>query len=441
MDESGTGGWPKRPFAAWCVRALIAGVPIGACIETGYVVSRLLPHPLGVPGHIVWLLAVLACSAVVFVAVQRAARRFLPLAMLLRLSLVFPDKEAPSRFGMALRAGSPRLLRAWALQESENGGPLDAGRQAEIVLSMVSALGVHDRKTRGHSERVQAFTGLMATELGLSTQAEQRLRWAALLHDIGKLAVPAEIINQPGRPDDEAMQIIRRHPLEGARIAEPLASWLGEWRHGIDQHHEKYNGTGYPFGLAGHEISLAGRIVSITDAFETMTAVRSYKKAMSVPAARAELVRDAGSHFDPEMVRSFLTISIRRLRWTAGAFAGLAELPLIGVLPRAGTAVLAIGALAIPGVLPAVPTQQPASAREQAANTASPQSPIVEPSPPAVTTAPPATTSPQPPADDSTTIAPEQLINQLLAPLGIQLAALPAVPTLPDTTLGHVLNP
>src|SRR5437773_590505 len=76
MRESATGVWPRRAFAAWCVRALIVGVPIGACIGTGVVVSRWLPHPLGIPGHVLWLVGVLACSAVAFVAVQRVARRF-----------------------------------------------------------------------------------------------------------------------------------------------------------------------------------------------------------------------------------------------------------------------------------------------------------------------------------------------------------------------------
>src|ERR1700694_68100 len=144
----------------------------------------------------------------------------------------------------------------------------------------------------------------MAESFALPPYAIDRLRWAALLHDIGKLTVPAKILNLPGRPSASELRTIRRHPVEGARIAEPLASWLGEWRHAIDQHHERFDGTGYPVGLSGTDISLAGRIVAVVDAFETMTAVRSYKKAISVRDARTELVGSAGNHFDPKIARS-----------------------------------------------------------------------------------------------------------------------------------------
>ncbi len=389
--------WVARPAEAWCLRAVAYAVPVGVSIGTGVAASRLLANPSGIAAHVVWLLGILAASTVALVLVERAARRLLPLAMLLRLSLVFPD-QAPSRFAMALRAGNPRRLKAWAQREIQPAAPASAQSQAETVLSLVAALNAHDHRTRGHSDRVQALTELVGVEMRLSPAARDRLRWGALLHDIGKLAVPAEILNDPGRPGPEALETIRHHPQEGLRIAEPLASWLGDWRHAIDQHHEQYDGTGYPAGLAGTDISLAGRIVALTDAYETMTAVRSYKKATSVHDARAELVRCAGTHFDPRVVRCFLGISMARLRWRAGIVAGLAELPLVGLFPRAvalaassaeltgpavgvlGAALFGLGALTLP-VASQAQTHNPTRPPRPVVSTATLTSPATESSP------------------------------------------------------------
>ena len=102
---------------------------------------------------------------------------------------------------------------------------------------------------RGHGERVRALTDLIADELDLSTDDRDRLRWSALLHDIGKIAVHPDILNKPGKLDDEEWEIIKNHPLEGARLTAPLAGWLGQWANTIAEHHEKFDGSGYPFGL------------------------------------------------------------------------------------------------------------------------------------------------------------------------------------------------
>jgi putative nucleotidyltransferase with HDIG domain len=283
--------------------------------------------------------------------VERLARRTLPLAIMLQLSLVFPD-HAPSRFALARRAGNPRVLKDRIQVAREKGIDDDPSRAAEEIISLVGALSAHDRKTRGHSERVRAFTDLIAEELKLSEADRDRLRWAALLHDIGKLRVPTRILNKPGKPDPHEWAVLEGHPEAGAILAAPLLPWLGEWASTIAQHHERYDGKGYPNRLAGDSISLGARIVSVADSFEVMTAARSYKKPMSVPAARAELARCVDAQFDAVVVRAFFSISLGRLWWKVGPAAWVAVTPLLGWLQRtAGQAAIAARSAAILVVL------------------------------------------------------------------------------------------
>jgi hypothetical protein len=220
--------------------------------------------------------------------------------------------------------------------------------QAETVVVLVGILGLHDKRTRGHSERVRAFTDLLTSELGLDESARMRLRWAALVHDLGKLAVPATLLNSPRILDDEGWDLMRRHPQEGVRLLGGLLPWLGEWGGAVAEHHERYDGTGYPLGLSGEQISYAGRIVALADSFEVMTSARSYKQPRSAAWGRAELTRCAGTQFDPALVRAFLGISIGRLRWVLGPVTWLAELPFVATADRAGQTVkvASVGALA-----------------------------------------------------------------------------------------------
>ena len=138
---------------------------------------------------------------------------------------------------------------------------------------------------------------------------------------------------RPGRPTDEEWQFIRSHPELGARLAEPLRAWLGEWADAISDHHERWDGKGYPRGIEGDDISLAGRIVAVADVFDVITSARSYKEPGDAVAARDEIARCAGAQFDPRVVRAFLSISLGRLRLAMGPLSWLAQAPILGRMP------------------------------------------------------------------------------------------------------------
>ncbi len=336
------------------LRAAIVLLPGLGSLASVAVVSRFVPAPTDqAPAlAVLRLLALLALAAAVAYAVQRGVRRLTPLVMLLQMSLLFPGR-APSRFRLARRACSTDIGAALNPRTGD-----DAAAVAERVVGLLAALAAHDRHTRGHSQRVQVLAEMLALELGLSRSERGRLRWAALLHDIGKLSVPAAVLAKPSALADDEWARVRAHPEEGARLCGPLLDWLGEWGDAIAQHHERYDGSGYPHGLAGADISTAGRLVCLVDAYETMTAARPYKKPLATRDARAELARCAGTHFDPAMVRAFLAISLPRLLWASGPVSFLVQLPFLplvqagsrtaaAALTAAGTGLVAGGAAVV----------------------------------------------------------------------------------------------
>jgi putative nucleotidyltransferase with HDIG domain len=219
----------------------------------------------------------------------------------------------------------------------------DRAKAAEIIISLASALSVHDPKTRGHAERVRAYTDLLAEELGIPAEDANKLRWAALLHDIGKLRVPSEILNTDIPLTEEQWRIVKSHPIEGMKVSARLIEWLGPWANAIAHHHERWDGGGYPYGLSGNDIAYGARIVTVADAYDAITAHRSYKDPMSPEAARQELAANAGTQFDPKVVRALLSISIGRIRWVMGPAAWLSQIPFIGGFERLGRDMATVG--------------------------------------------------------------------------------------------------
>jgi putative nucleotidyltransferase with HDIG domain len=259
----------------------------------------------------------MSASTLALVLTGHVARRLLPLSLLLRVGVVFPD-ATPRRFGVALRAVRPR-------KGDDHHGPASA-------LGMLAALLTHDRRTRGHSERVAAYALLIADELGLDEVARNEVRWAGLLHDVGKIDVPCEILNKPGGLDQHEWAVMSSHPVAGVACVEPLQPWLGDALQAVDGHHECWDGSGYPRGIPAGNLPLSTRIMALANAVKTMTTARPYKSPMSMHEARAEVASCAGSQFDPAVARAFLGVSVPQLWRVAGPLACLAQAPLLSVV-------------------------------------------------------------------------------------------------------------
>jgi putative nucleotidyltransferase with HDIG domain len=317
--------WRRHPTAAAVIDVVAVVVPLLAAIAVAVLFASLVPAPQGGFGRLAWWILVAIVAAGALTIGDRFTRRLLPLTSLLRLSMVFPDR-APSRFAVALRAGTVRNLEGRLATLGRDGLDQEPARAAATILTLASAMRRHDRATRGHSERVRAFTDLLAEELELDPDDRDRLRWSALLHDIGKLGISTGVLHKKGQLDAHDWELIHAHPVVGAKVAAPLRDWLGEWADTIEQHHERWDGEGYPHHLAGEQISQGARIVAVADAFEVMTAARSYKRPMDAVAARAELAGCAGSHFDPVVVRAFLNVSLGRINKVLGPVASVGAL-------------------------------------------------------------------------------------------------------------------
>jgi len=322
--------WVGRPVLAGLLRTGLALVPLVAAVTFSAVVDAMVGPQQTWGGRIAFWLVLVAAGSTVALLVERLARAFLPIPFLLRLTLVFPD-QAPSRYKVARAAANPARLRKIA-----EDGAGDASTAASQVLSLITRLAHHDKHTRGHSERVRVFSDLIAEQMGITGLDRDKLRWGALLHDVGKMTVPASILNKTGRPSAAEWAVLQGHPTAGREQAGPLYGWLGPWAGGITEHHERWDATGYPLRLGGEAITLAGRIVAVADSYETMTAARSYKKPMATRYARQELVDCSGTQFDPQVVRAFLAVSLPRLLWRVGPLSFLLHLPFLVRLQSGG---------------------------------------------------------------------------------------------------------
>lgn len=187
-------------------------------------------------------------------------------------------------------------------------GRADAFRHVEVptVRSLLSALRSHDPYTYRHSLRTVRLSVLLGRACGISAHAHLRiLSLGALAHDLGKILIPGGVLHKEGRLTEAEWAAVRRHPLDGARLLISVAASEGVCRVAAE-HHERWDGRGYPAGLSGERIDFNARLVAVADSFDAMTSARAYGPAVGYEEAAEELERCAGTQFDPEVVNTFL---------------------------------------------------------------------------------------------------------------------------------------
>jgi len=172
------------------------------------------------------------------------------------------------------------------------------------LKALTAALEARDQETHGHSERVVSYSMRLGREYGLDGERGRALEFGSLLHDIGKIGVPDLILRKPGKLTSDEWVFMRQHPLHGQQILRGIEFLEGASRV-VAQHHEKWDGSGYPLGLREEEIDVCARIFAVADAFDAITSDRVYRKGKSYQAAADELDAWAGKQFDPKVVEAF----------------------------------------------------------------------------------------------------------------------------------------
>jgi response regulator RpfG family c-di-GMP phosphodiesterase len=188
-----------------------------------------------------------------------------------------------------------------------DGSPLDPPRTIEFLEVLAETIETKDRFMRGHARRVALYAGLLADRLCLSAQDHEHVRIAAFLHDLGKVGVPTDLLLRAGALDANERHLVEQHPEIGARLIKPLdipAAVSLAIRH----HHEWWDGSGYPDGLAGEDIPLAARIIGVADAFDAMSCDRPYRRALARQVINDEFKHFGGRQFDPNLAKEILLL-------------------------------------------------------------------------------------------------------------------------------------
>jgi putative nucleotidyltransferase with HDIG domain len=203
----------------------------------------------------------------------------------------------------------PLFVARWAI------GQFAAQERAydATMAALCQAVETKDFYTRGHSERVSKGAAMLARQVGMRSERVEAIRYAGMLHDVGKLGVPTKVLQKTGPLTEEELAAIQLHPMRGLEIVRQIG-FLEEALAGIMHHHERVDGKGYPLGLAAGEIPEFARVIAVADAFDSMTSTRSYRGARRIDEAVAELRKWSGTQFDPVMVDAFV-MALGREGW------------------------------------------------------------------------------------------------------------------------------
>ena len=284
------------------------------------------PSISAIPLYLAALAAQFAFDFVSAAAHERLTLGVSPRVQLRAMSLVWLVDAALASVGLAVAFASVRnpyglllalplilLLSVFARERQvriDHALELSAAYRGTAFL-LGDVVEANDAYTGTHSRDVVDLTLAVADELGLGTRARRDAEFTALLHDVGKVRVPSEIINKPGALTPEEREVINLHTIEGERMLEKVGGLLGEVGHLVRSCHERWDGKGYPDGLVAEATPLIARIVSCCDAYNAMTTDRPYRAALRVEEAVAELERNAGSQFDPLVVTALVRV-VRR---------------------------------------------------------------------------------------------------------------------------------
>ena len=176
-----------------------------------------------------------------------------------------------------------------------------------MIKALAETVDAKDHYTSGHSKRVARYASMIAALLGKDADEQERIFQAGLLHDVGKIRIPVEILNKPGKLDDSEFQIIRLHPISGYYITRSITD-APEIAQAAKYHHERYDGRGYPNGLSGEDIPEIARIIGVADTYDAMASNRSYRKALPQDVVRQEIEKGLGTQFDPASAKAMLEL-------------------------------------------------------------------------------------------------------------------------------------
>jgi putative nucleotidyltransferase with HDIG domain len=263
-------------------------------------------------------------------------------------------------WGWVRRQRTERRLASasWLLGDAAGANPARRARQLEQLSATLEA---RDAYTHGHSKRVTRHAYMIARGMGLAPEHAARVRTAAALHDVGKLETPRAVLNKPGRLSDEEFALIKRHPVDGARMVADLGD--DEVVAIVRHHHERLDGGGYPDGLRGDQIPLGARIIAVADTFDALTSTRPYRPGCRHKKALDILRKEAGTQLDPGAVAAFLryysgrraipgwtTVAVappRVAAWISSAVQGVSAVPLGSGAAALGATFALTGALAV----------------------------------------------------------------------------------------------